>query len=80
MKEGVYILIFMIILFASISLWAFVFSGKAEKREEKRLQRRKEEKEREFQKLKADSKERRKVIQEKYDAMKANSDRVEKAL
>ena len=80
MSEGMYILIFMVLLFSSIYLWAFVFSERKERRKEREKERKEEEKELKFQKLKEDAVVRRAEIDEKYNLDKQRRKEIKKEM
>ena len=80
MSEAWYIFIFMVLLFTSIYLWAFVFSERKERRKEREKERLEEEKELRFQQMKKDAQERRVLIDEKYKEANDRSDAIKKEM
>ena len=80
MSTALGIAIFMVVFFASISLWAFYFSELKEKRKWRAEIRKEEEKELRFQKLKEEAAKRRLEIDEKYELQNERSKEIQKEL
>ncbi len=80
MSEAMYILIFMVVFFSSMAIWAFYFAERKDNRKWRAEQRKEKEKEIRFQKLKADAKVRRAEIDEKYRMANERSDDIKNEL
>ena len=80
MSTALAIAIFMVVFFASITAWAFYFSELKDKRKWQAEQRKEEEKELRFQKLKEEATKRRLVIDEKYELQNERSKEIQREL
>ncbi|NNK87120.1 MAG: hypothetical protein HKO90_02445 [Flavobacteriaceae bacterium] len=80
MSTALAIAIFMVIFFSSITAWAFYFSERKENRKWQEKQRKEEEKELRFQKLKEEAAKRRLEIDEKYELQNHRSDEIQREL
>ncbi|MBT8289070.1 MAG: hypothetical protein HKN00_07365 [Flavobacteriaceae bacterium] len=80
MSTAVYIAIFMVVFFSSIYFWAYHYSEYKDKRKWLEKERKEEEKELKFQKLKENAKVRRDEIDERYRQQNERSKRIQKEL